>query len=255
MASVISRGYRIDYTVDGDGPALLVVCGFSQWADQWESAGYTDALTDRFRVVRIDPLGHGRSDKPHDPSAYVWRSVIDDLIAVADAERIDEAIWWGFSRGAGMVLDLGHLYPDRVLAAVVGSEVESFGAAEWPDEPFPELCRTEDGLVSIWAALGFTDPAGITEALARNDCAALAAVAEVDGEFLVYDSYPATVRLLSYKGSREAYAESMSRLLDSAAADQHEVADANHYEAFARSADVLAFVEPFLTRVTAEHAR
>lgn len=127
MASVVSRGYKIHYESSGDGPPLMLVPGFTQWAEQWDSAQYVAALNDRFRVVRIDPLGHGLSDKPHEPQAYRWSSVIDDLVAVADAEGLERPMWWGFSRGAELVLDLAHLHPTRAAAVVVGSATNSFG--------------------------------------------------------------------------------------------------------------------------------
>jgi pimeloyl-ACP methyl ester carboxylesterase len=253
MAGISSRGYRISYQVDGEGPPLMLVCGFSQWADQWVEAGYVSVLHDRFRVVRVDPLGHGRSDKPHDPRAYAWTSVIDDLVAVADAEAIDTAIWWGFSRGAALLKDLAFLHPDRVRAVVIGSHVETFGAGDWPDEPWEELCQTGEGLVRVWAALGFTDPDEIERALTWNDPPALAAAAvseEQGAEDLVYERYPVPVPLLSYKGSLEGYSESMCAFLDSSRAEQHEVAGANHVQAFFWADAVLAFVEPFLTQVT-----
>ena len=61
---VMSRRWSISYSVTGSGPGLLLVPGFSQWAGQWAEAGYVDALSHRYRVVVVDPLGHGDSDKP-----------------------------------------------------------------------------------------------------------------------------------------------------------------------------------------------
>ena len=59
------------------------------------------------------------------------------------------------------------------------------------------------------------------------------------------------MKLLSYKGSLEGYGEPMLAFLDAMLAERCEVADANHVQAFFRSSsDVLAFVEPFLAKVT-----
>lgn len=64
--SVSSRGFRIAYRQEGEGFPLLLLGGLSQWADQWWDFGYADLLGDRFRLIAVDRLGHGESDKPHE---------------------------------------------------------------------------------------------------------------------------------------------------------------------------------------------
>jgi pimeloyl-ACP methyl ester carboxylesterase len=81
-----SRGFTINYEVRGDGPPLVLVPGTLSSAAQWELFGYVETLCDIYRVVSVDPLGHGRSDKPHDPDAYAAAGVTADLLAVLDAE-------------------------------------------------------------------------------------------------------------------------------------------------------------------------
>ena len=68
--STPSRGFEISYRVDGDGPPLLLLHGWSRWADDWWEAGYGEALVDRYRVIGVDWLGHGESDKSYDPADY-----------------------------------------------------------------------------------------------------------------------------------------------------------------------------------------
>ena len=62
MAFVVSRQRKIFYDLDGErGPYLLLYP--SLWMDlqSWEEAGYLDVLQQEYRVLRIDPLGQGRS--------------------------------------------------------------------------------------------------------------------------------------------------------------------------------------------------
>lgn len=68
--AVESRGFRIDYTVDGDGPPLLLIAGTLCAARHWRDFGYAAALAREWRVINVDPLGHGASDTPHDADAY-----------------------------------------------------------------------------------------------------------------------------------------------------------------------------------------
>ncbi len=83
-----SRGFGIHYTVDGDGPPLMLVAGTMMSARHWVDPGYVAALAGQWRVITVDPLGHGGSDLPHDADAYTAAGVTADLIAVLDAEGV-----------------------------------------------------------------------------------------------------------------------------------------------------------------------
>ena len=69
-AAIRSRGFDISYRVDGEGPPLLLLHGWSRWADDWWEAGYGEKLASDYRVISVDWIGHGESDKPHDPADY-----------------------------------------------------------------------------------------------------------------------------------------------------------------------------------------
>ena len=65
----------IDYTVAGDGPPLLLIAGTLCAARHWHDFGYAERLAKNWRVINVDPLGHGASDTPHDADAYVAAGV------------------------------------------------------------------------------------------------------------------------------------------------------------------------------------
>ena len=48
----------------------MLVAGTFLAARDWRDLGYVEALARRWRVINVDPLGHGDSDAPHDPDAY-----------------------------------------------------------------------------------------------------------------------------------------------------------------------------------------
>jgi pimeloyl-ACP methyl ester carboxylesterase len=70
MSYADSRGIRIHYRVEGEGPPLVLQHGFTQSIDDWYEFGYVDALKRDYRLILVDARGHGQSDKPHDPNAY-----------------------------------------------------------------------------------------------------------------------------------------------------------------------------------------
>jgi len=89
---------------------VVLVHGFGTSSDRtWRDNGWIDLLQDAGReVVAIDLLGHGRSDKPHDPAAY------DDLEALVAAQLPDGPIdGVGFSLGARVLLTLATETPER----------------------------------------------------------------------------------------------------------------------------------------------
>lgn len=243
MPNVVNRGCRIGYAASGDGPPLLLVAGFSQWADQWVDAGYTAVLEPSYRVIRVDPLGHGRSDKPHQPEPYRLADLVQDLVAVLDAEDTADALCWGYSMGGTLVRDLAHAHPERVRAVVTGDSVPFRGRLTHP--VMADMMGTEQGLIEIWSMMGFTDPDDVAAALAMNDAEALRCLYEGIGDGPVYDRVDAPVLAYTAQGwtTPNPWVETF---LENTKAERHALEGANHYTAFTRSNEVLSFVEPFL---------
>ncbi|MDT5016465.1 MAG: hypothetical protein QOD39_2625 [Mycobacterium sp.] len=177
---ITSRGYAIDYTVDGHGPPLLLIAGTLCAARQWRDFGYAEALARDWRVINVDPLGHGDSDTPHDADAYVAAGVTADLVAVLDAEDVDRATAWGYSRGGWLACNLASRFPDRVDRIVVGAYAMHAHAVEVGRllVPLREFLRRGDWS-SLWQALAVTDPEFQRMMENSNDPRAVAAA--IDG--------------------------------------------------------------------------
>jgi pimeloyl-ACP methyl ester carboxylesterase len=228
--AVESRGYRIDYTVDGDGPPLLLIAGTLCAARHWRDFGYSEALVRNWRVINVDPLGHGASDTPHDADAYVAAGVTADLVAVLDAEGIDRVTAWGYSRGGWLACNLASRHPERVEHIVVGAY-----AMRAHDEevgrllrPLADFLRRGDWS-ALWRALGVTDR-GLQEMFeAGNDPLAVAAAIEGSLRPTRYVD-PATIRSPAtyYVGSEDwivphvrADAEALDATVDVIAGQAH----------------------------------
>jgi pimeloyl-ACP methyl ester carboxylesterase len=114
-------GVRIAYTVQGSGPATLLLHGFA--ADHvlnWARPGVIDALTGGGRrVIATDARGHGASDKPHDPEQYAGDAMVRDAQAVLDHLGVDQVDVVGYSMGSMVA---ARLVPDepRTRALVLG---------------------------------------------------------------------------------------------------------------------------------------
>lgn len=115
----------IHFALHGDGTPLLL--GFPMMASHAEIfgptgeevlRGYLGRLTDRCRVLLVDYPSIGRSDSIA-PDSLTADRVCADLLAVADAAGFDRFVYWGYSWGAGVGLQLASR-TDRLAGLVIG---------------------------------------------------------------------------------------------------------------------------------------
>lgn len=104
--------HRIAYEVEGEGDRVLVLVHgllmnrhmYDRLAPEMASRGN--------RVVTVDLLGHGDSDKPLDVRLYAMDAFGDQVAALIDHLELDAPIVGGTSLGANVALDLGVHHPD-----------------------------------------------------------------------------------------------------------------------------------------------
>jgi pimeloyl-ACP methyl ester carboxylesterase len=97
-------------------PVLLVHGFASSFELEWEKPGWVALLGDAGRsVLGVDLLGHGTSDKPHDPVSY--RGLEQRILQGLPGEPVDAV---GFSLGGMCVLRLAASHPERFRRIVVG---------------------------------------------------------------------------------------------------------------------------------------
>src|SRR3954447_1719643 len=71
------------------------------------------------RVLVLDLLGHGESDRPYDMTQYSFPLFAQQVIGLLDHLAIDEAVIGGTSLGANIALETLVAAPDRVRGAVI----------------------------------------------------------------------------------------------------------------------------------------
>ena len=111
------NGKELAVEVDGEGPAVLLVHGLGGTSNFYQVQA--DALAERFRVIRVDSAGAGRSPVADGISI---ESHADDLAAVLDALDVDSAAVVGHSMGTLVVRALAARHPGKVSAlALLGA--------------------------------------------------------------------------------------------------------------------------------------
>ena len=123
-----SDGLKLRYRVDGpaDAPALLLSHALGTTLELW--APQVSVLASRFRVIRYDTRGHGRSDIPS--GEYSIEDLGRDALAVLDAERAQTACVVGISLGGLTAMWLGVHAGARVRALVLANTAARVGTTE-----------------------------------------------------------------------------------------------------------------------------
>ena len=118
MTLVDVNGARLSFRLQGEGPALLLLHGFTGSSAMWTPhLAAFEGLT----TVAVDLLGHGDSDAPATPSRYGMERCVEDLTSLLDHLEIERAAVLGYSMGGRVALQFALRAPDRLWALVLES--------------------------------------------------------------------------------------------------------------------------------------
>jgi len=113
------NGHRISYDEYGEGDRpLILIHGLLMSRRMFDRLGPEMAALGN-RVIAIDLLGHGRSDRPTEMSNYSMTFFARQVETLMDHLEIDKAVVGGTSLGANTTLELNYLSPDRVQAMMI----------------------------------------------------------------------------------------------------------------------------------------
>jgi pimeloyl-ACP methyl ester carboxylesterase len=167
-----NNGIKIYYEVEGEGQSLMMLHGFASSLEHWREAGYVDALKSNYQLVLVDLIGHGKSDKPHDPESYTLQEFSGDLIAVLDDLKVKSTHIIGVSGGGFHCLVLGSHAIERIKSiTLIGSGPHKTGVDRMK-------LLIEQGPESYAAMMEQSGPlpAGLIQRLLANDFEALLAI-------------------------------------------------------------------------------
>ena len=119
MPTFTHDGHRLAYTVYGDGPRTCVLL-HGLLLSQKMHRPLARALARRGnRVVTLDLLGHGRSDRPRDMTEHSMTIYGEQVVGLLDHLGVDEAVIGGTSLGANVALEVAIAAPERVRGLVI----------------------------------------------------------------------------------------------------------------------------------------
>ena len=128
------RGHRLFYIAEGTGPTVILLHGFI--TSSWDWSLVWPLLTSNFRLVALDFLGFGYSDKPIDApqSDYLTTGRADSVLAIAEHLGLDRPHLVASSFGVSVVQELLRRREHNEL----GRDIE-----------FASICLTNGGLFPV----------------------------------------------------------------------------------------------------------
>ena len=113
---VDANGSTFNYRIDGEqGPCVMLSHGLATDLSMWDEL--TEALKDRYRVLRYDARGHGASAAP--AGDYTLDQLVDDAAGILDALDVKQTYFAGLSMGGMVGLSLMIRHPHKIKGAVV----------------------------------------------------------------------------------------------------------------------------------------
>jgi 3-oxoadipate enol-lactonase len=149
---------EVAFTVDGPSGAPTVVLSNSlgstpaMWDPQFP------ALAERFRVVRYDHRGHGRSPVPDGP--YDLDDLGADVLALLDRLELERVHWCGLSLGGMVGMWMAINTPERIDRLVLCCTSARLGPPEmWADRAATVRAHGVDAIadagIERWLSPGF----------------------------------------------------------------------------------------------------
>ncbi len=171
MSALLRGGHRLAFTDEGvrDGVAVVFCHSLGLDSASWDLE--RDRLGDRFRIVRIDFRGHGRSGAPEPP--YRVADLAGDVLAVADHLGIERFHVVGVSLGGLTALWMAINRRHRLLSATLANTGARLGdEAIWNARIAAVrqggMASIVDGVIPRFFAPGFAEREPATYAWARD---------------------------------------------------------------------------------------
>src|SRR2546425_10897038 len=107
---------NIEYYLEGSGPPLLLISGFTAQASGWNER-FVRLLQPHFRVIRYSHRGTGTSDRL--TGDITLRDLADDAAGLLNTLGIDKAHVLGVSVGGVIAQELALNHPQRVARLIL----------------------------------------------------------------------------------------------------------------------------------------
>jgi pimeloyl-ACP methyl ester carboxylesterase len=113
------EGGRLEYTEYGSGDAVVVLLHGQLMHRGMHQPLARVIAAEGYRVLALDLLGHGRSDRPNEPHRYSMTTFGRSVVALLDELGVERAVVGGTSLGANVTLEVAVAEPDRLHGMIL----------------------------------------------------------------------------------------------------------------------------------------
>jgi pimeloyl-ACP methyl ester carboxylesterase/predicted glycosyltransferase len=124
-------GQRLFYEIYGDDEQTLFLLPTWSLVHSRHWKMQIPYFARHFRVLAMDGLGNGLSDRCREPERYGPTEFARDCLAVMDASHTERAVVASLSRGAQFALELARLAPERVAGAAFIGPMFPYTPSHW----------------------------------------------------------------------------------------------------------------------------
>lgn len=112
-------GYRLAYTEYGFGDQVVLLTHGIMFTRRMHIPLARRLAAAGYRVITLDLLGHGESERPTESWRYSMPAFAEQTIAALDHLGVDEAVVGGTSLGANVSLEVATVAPERTRGLLV----------------------------------------------------------------------------------------------------------------------------------------
>ena len=109
---VVVQGYNIHYVEAGEGQPILLIPGAFSTYRHWNRV--IPYLSKHYKLLCMDYLGVGDSDKPRSGFSYTIEEQTDLIVEMIETLQISKVHIFGVSYGGAIALNLAARYPEKV---------------------------------------------------------------------------------------------------------------------------------------------
>jgi pimeloyl-ACP methyl ester carboxylesterase len=158
---VVVGGYNVHYVEVGEGEPVFLISGAFSTYRHWNRM--IPYLSKHYKLLCIDYIGAGDSDKPVSGFGYTIEEQADLMVKMMEALQISKVHILGVSYGGAIALNLAARYPDKVdkIVSIEGNGINGNRHQKISYGPmqdflrFPILGEIPIGLIRSGLADGF----------------------------------------------------------------------------------------------------
>jgi 2-hydroxymuconate-semialdehyde hydrolase len=184
---VVVQSYNLHYVEVGEGQPILLIPGAFSTYRHWNRI--IPYLSTRYKLLCVDYLGVGDSDKPRSGFSYTIEEQTDLIVKMIEALQFQKVHILGVSYGGAIALNLAARYPEKVdkIVSIEGNGIKHQivpyepmkGLLGWPVVGDLSIGAIRSGIANrlvaksvmgkAWEQMGEAEKKEVVEIIAQNN--------------------------------------------------------------------------------------